>query len=154
MFLESDQSTAVLATTRTAFEAETIAAALRHRGFAAQAVDTASAQVWSGAIGSAKVLVYERDLDAARDELRRIRSEGAAVDWDSTDLGEQFDAERPSSRFAWTTVLLLVLAGLVVVSAGTNRGDPVIQTIGGAALLLAIVIGAVAWMTDTRRDRR
>lgn len=153
MFLESDQSTAVLATTRSAFEAETIAAALRHRGFAAQAVDTASAQVWSGAIGSAKVLVYERDLEAARDELRRIRAEGAAVDWDSADLGEQFDAERPTSRFTWTTVLVLVLVGLVVVSAGTRRADPVVQAIGGAALLLALVIGAVAWMTDTRRER-
>lgn len=153
MFLESDQATAVLATTRSAFEAETIAAALRHRGFAAQAVDTATAHVWSGAIGSAKVLVYERDLDAAREELRRIRSEGAAVDWDSAELGEEFDAERPSSRFAWTTVLLLVLLGLVVVSAGTNRADPVIQAIGGAALLLAAVIGGVTWATDARRGR-
>lgn len=154
MFLESEQSTAVLATTRSAFEAETIAAALRDRGFAAQAVDTASTQLWSGAIGGAKVLVYERELESAREELRRIRSEGAAVDWDSAELGESFDEDRPNSRFTWTSVLLLVLLGLGLLSFGGKRLDPVIQGIGAVAILLAMVIGGVAWVTDSRRGRR
>lgn len=155
MFFQPDESTAVLITTRTAFEAETIAAALRDRGIAAQAINTASAQVWGGlAVGQAKVLVYERELEDARTLLKTIRAEGAAVDWESADVGPDFDAEKPTSRSIWTIVLLLVLLGLGVLSVGVKRYDPVLQALGVCALILAAIIGRGAWAADARRTER
>ncbi len=152
MFFESDETTAVLLTTRTAFEAETVAAALRHRGLAAQVVNTASAQVWAGLpVGEARVLVYQRDLDDAKDLLRTIRAEGAAVDWDATDIGQELDAEKPASRAAWTMVLVLVLLGLGVLSAGVSRRDPILQALGVCALITAAIVGRNAWAADSRR---
>jgi hypothetical protein len=154
MFFQSDESTAVLITTRTAFEAETIAAALRDRGMAAQAINTATTQLWAGAIGGAKVLVYQRELDDAKAMLRTIRAEGAAVDWDGTDLGPDFDTEPASSRSTWTIVLILVFIGLGVLSAGVSRHDPVLQALGVCALVLAAIIGRGAWAADNRRMSR
>ena len=155
MFVQSDESTAVLVSTRTAFEAETIAAALRERGMAAQAINTASAQVWGGlVVGQAKVLVYERELEDARALLKTIRAEGAAVDWDTVDVGPEFDAEKSSSRSAWTVVLLLVLLGLGVLSVGVKRADPVLQALGVCALIFAAILGRNAWVSDTRRTER
>ena len=89
MFSDSDESTAVLITTRSAFEAETVAAALRQRGMAAQAVDTVTTALWAGAVGGAKVLVYQRELEDAKALLKAIRAEGAAVDWDTADVGPE-----------------------------------------------------------------
>lgn len=154
MFFESDETTAVVATTQTAFEAETIAAALRHRGIAAQAVDTATTQLWAGAVGRAKVLVYERELEDARAMLRTIRAEGAAVDWDNADLGAEFDAGKPGTRSMWTVVLILVAAGLGVLAVGVKRHDAVLQGLGLAALVLAAIIGRGAWLVDSRRMER
>jgi hypothetical protein len=155
MFFQPDESTAVLVTTRTAFEAETIAAALRDRGMAAQAINTASAQVWGGlAVGQAKVLVYEREIEDARVLLKTIRAEGAAVDWDTADVGPEFDLEKPASRSTWTTVLICVLLGLVVLSIGMKRFDPVLQALGVCALIFAAIIGRGAWLADTRRSQR
>jgi len=154
MFSDSDESTAVLITTRSAFEAETVAAALRQRGMAAQAIDTATTSLWAGAVGGAKVLVYQRELEDARSLLKAIRAEGAAVDWDTADVGPDFDAQKPSSRAAWTVVLILVLIGLGVLSTGLKRYDPVLQALGAAALLLAMIIGGAAWMADSRGTPR
>ncbi len=153
MFFESDESTTVLVTTQTAFEAETIAAALRDRGMAAQAVNTATTQLWAGAVGGAKVLVYQRELEAARAMLKTIRAEGAAVDWDGTDLGPDFDAEPQSSRSTWTIVLILVAIGLTVLSMGMTRHDAVLQGLGVCALVLAAIIGRGAWAADARVSR-
>ena len=154
MFFESDESTAVLVTTQTAFEAETVAAALRDRGLAAQAINTATTQLWAGAVGGAKVLVYQRELEDARAMLKAIRADGAAVDWDSAELGPEFDAEKPSSRSAWTIVLILVAIGLVVLSIGMNRRDPVLQGLGACALVFALIVGRGAWVADSRRGPR
>jgi hypothetical protein len=151
MFFQSDETTAVLMTTRTAFEAETVAAALRDRKIAAQVVNTATTQLWGGVLGSAKVLVYERELEEARSMLRTIRAEGAAVDWDNADIGPEFDADVPSSRASWTIVLVLVMIGLGVLSVGVRRFVPVLQALGVCALVVAIIIGRGAWMADTRR---
>jgi len=151
MFFESDESTTVLVTTQTAFEAETIAAALRARGLASQAVNTATTQLWAGAVGGAKVLVYQRELDDARAMLKAIRAEGAAVDWDATDLGPEFDAQPQSSRSTWTIVLILVMMGLGVLSVGVKRHDPVLQALGVCGLILAAIIGRGAWVADSRR---
>lgn len=154
MFFQPDESTAVLITTRTAFEAETIAAALRDRGMAAQAIDTATTQLWAGAIGGAKVLVYQRELDDARELLKTIRAEGAAVDWDAADIGPEFDADKPSSRATWTIVLICVMLGLGVLAVGMKNHDPILEALGVCALILAAIIGRGAWVADTRRSPR
>lgn len=146
-----NERTAVVATTATAFEAETIAAALRERGIEARVIGTAGNVVMGVPIADElgiKVLVFEHELAAARQALESIRSDARRIDWDQAEIGgDDLEAQNllqyaRAKRWMWTLVLVLAPAGLFVVSAGVLRGDPLIQTIGGVLLITAIVMAA------------
>ncbi len=143
-----NERTVVVATTATAFEAETIAAALRERGIEARVIGVAGSMLWGVPVGTdagVKVVVLESDLDRAKRELEAIRSEASAIEWDEKDMGDGEEAEKllqytRAKRWMWTLVIVLAPAGLFVISAGVMRGDPIVKTIGGVLLVTALVL--------------
>lgn len=138
--------TTVLLTTRTAFEADSIASALKARGIDARVLDAATAAVWSGMLGGVKIVVLESQLSAARAALFDVRREGDSIDWAGVDVGESTEPAlvRPMSRshrWMWTlAVLLLPPAGLMVLSHGVGIADPLVQILGGTLMVAAMVI--------------
>ena len=144
--------TVELMKTRTGFEAETIAAALRDRGVDARAIDSHAGVMISNVVAPPSVIVLADHLDAAQHALEEIKSEASAIDWSQVDVGEgNFAPPAPGSRWAWTISVLLVPIGILVLSYGTQRGDRTIQAIGAAVLGAAIVI-AVALMVNPGRS--
>jgi hypothetical protein len=149
MASDEDRS-AVIATTTTAFHAETIAAALRDRGIEARVADAGTSLPWGGVEvrpegGGVHVVVRERDRDAALRTLEKVREESASIDWDAAELGSDPAVERIAQvsrtrRWVWTMAMLLVPAGLFMLSLGTSRGDRILQMIGGTLLGAAIVM--------------
>ena len=144
-----NERTTVIASARTAFEADVIAQALQTEGFNARVIDTANAALWGdagAAISQPKVIVLEHEAAAARVALSKIRFEGQSIDWDAIDVGQPVDlphAHRWSrSRRAMWTVALVILppAGLVTLMFGVQHGDPVAQLIGSATLATALII--------------
>lgn len=146
-----NERTVVVATTATAFEAETIAAALRERGVEARVVGVPGAMLWGvpvGSDGGVKVMVFEAELETARRELESIRRDAREIQWDEAEMGGD-DAEATellqyarAKRWMWTLVIVLAPAGLFVVSAGVMRGDKIVQMIGGVLIVSAIVMAA------------
>jgi hypothetical protein len=144
------ESTVVVASVRNAFEAETIAAALHERGIDARVFDAATTMAWGmpmGESGGVKVVVLEHELERARRALDDVRLESASIDWDAVDVGEDPSARRlgqvsRSRRWAWTVMLLLVPAGLMVMSIGVNRSDATLKILGGVLLAMAVAMGA------------
>lgn len=144
-----NERTVVVATTATAFEAETIAAALRERGFEARVVGVAGDVIMGVSIGretGIKVMVFEHELESARRALDAIRQDAREIDWEQAEMGED-DSEAQqllqyarAKRWMWTLVIVLAPAGLFVVSAGVMRGDKIVQMIGGVLITLAIVM--------------
>jgi hypothetical protein len=148
--MTADQErTVVIAETRTAFEAETIAAALRERGVDARVLDTATTQAWGMAIGGVsgvKVVVLEHEVELARKAMEEVRVESASIDWDAVELGDDPSVQRltqvsKSRRWVWTVMMLLVPAGFIVLSVGIHRGDSMIKVLGGVLLAAALVMG-------------
>lgn len=139
----------VIAETRTAFEAETIAAALRERGVDARVFDTATTQAWGMAISGVsgvKVVVLEHEVEHARKAMEEVRVESASIDWDAVELGDDPGVQRltqvsKSRRWVWTVMMLLVPAGFIVLSVGIHRGDSMIKVLGGVLLATALVMG-------------
>lgn len=130
-----------LVTVPRAFEAETIAAALRERGVNAQAVGTTMGAVLSNQIAPARVMVLAEEADHARAVLEQIQAEASRIDWSQADFPDEPPPDVPSpGRWLWTTAVLLVPLGLIVLTVGVQRRDAMIQGIGGAALVSAIVI--------------
>jgi hypothetical protein len=83
------------------FQAEAIAAALRARGIEARVLGGALAGFRAEAPGAAKVVVFRRDLTAARAILAEVRSESVDIDWDEIELGEPEDPQlRSGHQFA------------------------------------------------------
>jgi hypothetical protein len=157
--MSADQErTVVIAETRTAFEAETIAGALRERGVDARVLDAATTQAWGMAISGVsgvKVVVLGHEVEAARLAMEEIRVESASIDWDAVDLGSDPNVERlgqvsRSRRWVWTVMLLLVPAGFSVLTMGVNRGDPMVQALGGVLLAAAIVMGVNQMLPERR----
>ncbi len=150
--MDTLERTTELLSTRTAFEAETIAEALRQRGISAQAVDAQNAQLWAGAFGGAKVLVLVRQHEAAKAALEEIRREAQNIDWSQTDAGGADDdvedsdsassrrARRRHRRAALTLAMVIVPVGFIVLSRGTLQHNPLVQIIGGTLLALALAI--------------
>ncbi len=151
-----NEHTTVVAETRTAFEAETIAAALRERGIDARVFDAATATAWGMSltgINGVKVAVLEHEADAAKRALEEIRVESASIDWDQVDLGSDPSVQRltqvsRSRRWVWTLVILLVPAAFIVLTIGVQRGDLILKTIGGVLLAAALVMGATQMMPE------
>lgn len=149
----------VIAETRTAFEAETIAAALRERGVDARVFDGATAQAWGMAIkgvSGPKVVVLEHHAEAARKALEEVRAESASIDWDAVDLGDDPSVQRltqvsRSRRWVWTVMMLLVPIGFVVLTLGVQRGDSMVKILGGVLLAAALVMG-INQMLPERRE--
>ena len=143
------ERTVVIAETRTAFEAETIAAALRERGVDARVLDSATTQAWGMAIGGVsgvKVVVLEHEVERARKAMEEVRVDSASIDWDGVDLGSDPSVQRltqvsKSRRWVWTVVMLLVPAGFIVLSVGIHRADPMVKILGGVLLAGALVMG-------------
>ncbi len=80
---------------RTSFEADTIAACLKDRGFRAQAMTiTARVVQWDGGIGNTpRVQVPRGELDAARIALAEVKEEAKSVDWtDEIETASSIDA--------------------------------------------------------------
>ena len=78
-----NERTTVVAETRTAFEAEAIAAALRERGVDARVFDGATSAAWGislAGINGVKVVVLEHEVPAAQLALQDIRAESASID--------------------------------------------------------------------------
>jgi hypothetical protein len=153
-----NERTAVVAVCQNAFEAETIAAALRERNVDARVFDAATSVAWGmsmGPVSGVKVVVLEHELDAARLALDDIRVESASIDWDAVDLGSDPQVQRLAQvsrarRWVWTVVLLLVPAGFVVFQIGSNRGDVLLKTLGATLLAAAIIMGGYQMMPDRR----
>lgn len=155
------EKTVVIATTRTAFEADTIATALKAQGFDARVVDTATAAVWGGVgggIAQAKVIVLEHEAAGARQALSQIRFEGQSIDWDAVDVGEAADGPRMSRwsrtrRAMWTlAVAVLPPLGVVVLIYGVQQGQPMVQVMGGTVLAAAVVMVLLLVMPARRND--
>jgi hypothetical protein len=153
------EKTAVVATTRTAFEAEAIAAALRERNIDARVLDTATSIAWGGvqlgASGGVKVVVLEHELSAAKLALEEVRIESASIDWDAVDLGNDPRVERLAQysrarRWVWTVIILLVPAGLFLFSLGVDRGDPIIKILGGVLLAAAVALACFQLVPERR----
>lgn len=135
----------VLIKTRTGFEAEAIAEALRARGIEARAADTASAMMLPSTVAPAKVLVPASVETLARQVLDEVRAEMSDIDWAAMDLGPEEDVPRMKEarrgrRIIATLGVLLVPIGLAVLAAGVQRRDIMLQAIGGAVSLTALVI--------------
>jgi hypothetical protein len=139
------EQTVEVAVTRTAFEAETIAAALREREIDARVLDGATSTTWGATMGPStgvKVVVLAHELERAKLALEEIRVESATIDWDAVDLGSDPRVERlvhatHARRWVWTVILMLVPAGFI-------------KLIGGVLLLAAIALGVVQMMPDRR----
>lgn len=140
--------TVVLLETRTGFEAETIAAALRSRGIEARTADMASAALFSNATGYSKVLVLRGQEEEARQTLRTIRQDSVDIDWDQVNP-EALGSERPLStrtrgeRLLLTTSVVLIPLGLFLLTYGTNQHNLVVQILAGAVLAFSVVVGGV-----------
>ncbi len=140
--------TVVLLETTTGFEAETIAAALRSRGIEARTADTATAAIMNNAIGYSKVLVLRAQEAEARQTLRTIRQDSVDIDW-KTEVGEGGEGspregvKSRGERVLLTTSVVLVPAGLFVLTSGVNQHNQVIQILGGAILAMALVAASV-----------
>jgi hypothetical protein len=87
----------LLTTTRTEFEASTMAESLRHEGIPTEVFATvASTMQWEAAMTNPiRVMVRRRDLQAAGDLLRAIRAESVDIDWDEVNVGEAEEASEP-----------------------------------------------------------
>jgi hypothetical protein len=145
-----DDRSALIATTQTAFHAETIAAALRDRGIEARVADAGTSLPWGGVDVSPKgggvhVVVRERDRDEAIRALEQVREESASIDWDAVDLGSDPTVERlvhtsRTRRWMWTVAVILVPIGLFILSYGIDHGDRIVQILGGTLLGTSIVM--------------
>lgn len=146
---DADRSrSAELLKAKNAFEAETIAAALRGEGIEAMAVNTLAGTMLSYDIDMPRVIVPASQLEDARVALDRLQTEAGRIDWTQVEVGEAPAlAPAPPTRWAWTIAFLLVPAGLLVLSLGTNRGDGMLQIIGGVVLFAAVVMCAAMMLT-------
>lgn len=159
--MSSDRErTVVVATTPTAFHAETIATALRERGLDARVLDAATTQIWGmpmGPSGGVKVVVLEHEADRAKIAIEDVRAESAGIDWDTVDLGDDPEVRRlvqysKARRWVWTVALLLVPGGLFVMWAGVTRSDYIVKIIGGTMLAAALVMSILQTLPERRAD--
>jgi hypothetical protein len=151
------------------FQAEVIAAALRDRGIEARVLGGTLAGFRAEVPATVKVVVFRRDLSAAKALLAEVRAASVDIDWDEVDVGRgepgpgEMDggpegrdgggsrgggvgralaakAERRAFIRGRTAVVALALAGLLA-SFALRLPAGVVLAMGAVALL------AVAWAT-------
>lgn len=141
-----DERTTALVSTRTSFEAEVIAQALRERGVDATVVPTP--QLPLNPTQAARVLVLESDLDDARRALEDIKSESSRINWEEVEFDEPDEhsarairrVTNKQNRLVMTIGVVLLPIGLAVMMYGSVYVNPMIQTIGGTVLVAALVL--------------
>lgn len=69
------------------FEAAAIAAALSDQGIPARVSGGTIAGFRAEVPGEAHVIVFEHDLERARNALRAVKAGSIDIDWDEVDLG-------------------------------------------------------------------
>jgi hypothetical protein len=117
-----------LTSTRTGFEAETIAQALNAHGVPAQVFGLA-AQVMQWELGyhdAIKVMVRRGDLETAKDILKAIKADSVDIDWSEVDVGPEIPdteqrnapADRPGTRRSRLPSAVVVLIIIAAVLAG------------------------------------
>lgn len=156
-----NEPTVTLLNCRTSFEAEAIAHALRSRGVNAQTVDSANAGIWLGMnnVSQPKIVVLAHDEARARRALEEIKSEVSEIDWSTVDVGDEAEGVRLTEaartrRWMWTLLVILVPIGLFILALGLQRGDRMIQLLGGVLLAtsLALALGAMSPEKDSEND--
>jgi hypothetical protein len=136
----------VLTEAKTGFEAETIAHSLEAQGVRATVADAMTTELFSGAIGSAKVMVRRADLETARNALRAIKAESVDIDWSELDVGE---SDEHSVERKWSTRRRLVILaifgvgalGLLLVFAGANADSSGTRAAGAILFFAAAAMG-------------
>lgn len=120
----------LLTTARTEFEASTIAESLRHEGIPSEVFPIGANPVqWESVMTNPiRVMVRRRDLQAAADQLRAIRSESIDIDWDEVNVGEP---EKPSEAVLGTQPRRI---------GGFSRRMRVVRQVGGILLLLTALL--------------
>jgi hypothetical protein len=108
---------------KTEWHAESIAAALRARGIASQAEGGMAAGWQAEAPTKWRVMVFTRDLLAARLLLSELKTEGASIDWDAVDVGEHVEG--------------------VPEPAGKIGDEPVDAEAGGRTRALLLTVGVM-----------
>lgn len=155
--VEDREPTVTLLSAKTPFEGEAIAAALRDRGVNAQVILSANAAVWGGALGLAQVVVLASEESTARRVLEEIKAEVSQIDWDKVDLGDEPPNLRLSEatrarRWMRTLMIVLVPIGLMILALGVDRGDRMIQLLGGLLIFTAIAIGCSIYLGPEKDD--
>lgn len=139
---QDGERTVALVTTKTSFEAEVIAQALRARGVNARALATPQLPV--GTMNAARVMVLESDESAARAAMEDVKAEASKVDWESAEFddteGRGARAVNRERRFVMTLGVLLVPVGLGVLMYGTMYTNPMVRIVGGAVLACALIM--------------
>lgn len=144
--LEDRERTVALVTTRTSFEAEVIAQALRERGVNAQVATTPQLPV--GSMNAARVMVLESEEDFARRALEDVKAENSRVNWEQAEFDEPDEeatrtvrrAVNKENRLVLTLGVIFVPIGLAVLMYGTMYLNPMVRTIGGAVLACAMIM--------------
>ena len=72
-------------------EATLLATELKNQGIAAEASGTLTAGFRAEAPGSVKVLVYENDLDQAKQIMDDYLASKKQIDWDQVDVGDELE---------------------------------------------------------------
>jgi hypothetical protein len=154
-----DEKSLALVTTKTSFEAEVIAAALRDRGVNARVLP--EGQLPSGGFGvgtgpgvGARVMVLESEESGARAALEDIKAESAKLDWDNVETGdaelERSRALGKHKRFVMTAGILFVPVGLAVLGYGTVFDNPMVRMVGGTVVACAAIM--VGYAVFSRHD--
>ena len=130
---------AVLVQCETEWHAESIAAALRGRGIASQAEGGLVAGWRAEVPAKSRVMVFTRDLLAARLMLSELKTDGASIDWDAVDVGEHLEgvpetagkigdepdlAERRKRTRALLLTVALAAVGMVALMVSKSCGPP------------------------------
>lgn len=142
-----------IAQTVTPFEAETIAAALRDQGVEARVMVSNAAYAGLTNLNSARVMVRQDQIIQAQAALAVIQERGSSIDWDSVDVGDDREAMRTmqmarSRRWTWTLVVLAIPVALFVLFFGVARADPILQTLGGTLVMVAMAMGIAMLMAE------
>lgn len=141
----------VLTSTRTEFEANVIAEALRAQGIESRVVSVVGAVLGAyvpGMQDAIQVLVRAEDAQRARDALAATRSDSVDIAWDELDVGETADplaARRPIGVRRWMrgstiALLLFVMSAICVMFAFT----PIPIAVVVAALFVSLVARMMA----------
>lgn len=88
---DGDDKLRVLTSTPHELHSGMIVAALEREGIRARAAGALTAGFRAEAPGWVKILVFEEDLERARDVLRNVETDEEPIDWSQVDVGDPED---------------------------------------------------------------